>query len=242
MKKDFLHNLRGHWRTIMLHKREVSRAMTQCGRPIQGFFHDMSKFSPVEFWESVKYFQGTRSPIEACKEDLGYSRAWFHHRGVNPHHSQYWVDLSFGEIKPCEMPWKYLLEFICDGVGAGRAYNKEKWTDAALLDYWNKKDHKSIYHPNTRKKIEFYYAQIALIGWDNVAAAIRQFGDYYKDSPIFEQRLDAFNELRKLPDCSQCPGLGWLISHQINESLPRYEIVPWEPDDTFTLDEMDGDV
>lgn len=59
---------------------------------------------------------------------------------------------------------------------------------------------------------------------------------------IFEQRLDAFNELRKLPDCSQCPGLGWLISHQINESLPRYEIVPWEPDDTFTLDEMDGDV
>lgn len=26
-------------------------------------------FPPIEFWEGVKYWQGTRSPIDACKEE-----------------------------------------------------------------------------------------------------------------------------------------------------------------------------
>ena len=58
--------------------------MKDCGRPIRGLLHDMSKYSPIEFFESVKYYQqGKRSPIEAAKEDKGYSNAWFHHRGRN---------------------------------------------------------------------------------------------------------------------------------------------------------------
>ena len=37
--------------------------------------HDWSKFSPTEFWESVKYFDGHKSPITVCKVDKGYSEA-----------------------------------------------------------------------------------------------------------------------------------------------------------------------
>lgn len=173
------HNIKEHLHTILRHKVAVYKAMRDCGKPFQGLMHDMSKFSPVEFWEGVKYYQGTRSPIEACKEDQGYSMAWFHHRGRNPHHSQYWVDISFGEIKPCEMPWRYVLEFICDGVGAGKAYSGELWTKNSPLNYWHKKDCKSYYHEKTRAKILFYYEEIARMGWDEVAHTIRKVGDYH---------------------------------------------------------------
>ena len=138
----------------------------------------MSKFSPVEFIESVKYFQGNRSPIEAAKEDKGHSLAWFHHRGRNPHHSQYWVDISFGEVVPCEIPWKYLLELICDGVAAGKIYQGDKWNDRVPLEYWFNRDSKSFYHKNTREKLEEYYVDIANWGWNHVAFKISQDGDY----------------------------------------------------------------
>ncbi len=81
-----------HLNKILTHKRWVAHYCFMCGLYWQGIMHDMSKFSPTEFWESVKYYQGTRSPINACKEDKGYSMAWFHHRGRNKHHWEFWMD------------------------------------------------------------------------------------------------------------------------------------------------------
>lgn len=183
-------NFYKHLSVVMRHKHEVYKAMKLCGHPIQGVFHDMSKFSPVEFFESVKYFQGNRSPIEAAKEDHGYSLAWLHHRGRNPHHSQYWCDISFGEIKPCEIPWKYLLELICDGIAAGKVYNGGKWNDSVPLEYWQNRDSKSFYHEKTRAKLERYYNDIADLGWENVAKIIRSCGDYanIENYPLRGQR------------------------------------------------------
>ena len=139
-----------HLETILKHKWYVFVAMCQCGHPIQGALHDLSKFSAIEFWEGVKYFQGTRSPINAAKEDKGYSLAWFHHRGRNPHHSQYWCDISFGEIIPCKIPNKYLIELICDTIGAGKAYLGDSWDNSSPIDYFNKVDYKSFWHNETR--------------------------------------------------------------------------------------------
>jgi hypothetical protein len=99
----------------------------------------MSKFSPTEFWESVKYYSGTRSPIDACKEDKGVSMAWMHHKGRNPHHYEYWMD-NFdkgGEAK--EMPWKYKVEMICDYLAAGHAYMGKDFSYKAELEWWYKK-------------------------------------------------------------------------------------------------------
>lgn len=166
-------NILKHIKLVMRHKRYVFKAMKDCGHPIQGMLHDLSKFSPTEFLESIRYYQGDRSPIEAAKEDKGYSDAWFHHRGRNKHHSQYWVDISFGEVIPCKIPWKYLVEHICDTIGAGKAYMGDKWTKSAPIDYWNMKDSKSYYHNDTRSIIEYVYLLIKMYGWEDVSKLIK---------------------------------------------------------------------
>lgn len=128
-----------HLNKILTHKRWVAHYCFMCGRYWQGITHDLSKFSPTEFWESVKYYQGTRSPIEACKEDKGYSMAWFHHRGRNKHHYEYWMDDFEKGFIPKKMPFKYVLEMICDHLAAGRAYVGNKFTMEAEWEWWQKK-------------------------------------------------------------------------------------------------------
>ena len=78
----------GHLKTVCKHKYYVFKYCCKAGIPVEGIFHDMSKFSPIEFWESVKYYQGNRSPIDACKEENGWSACWLHHKGRNKHHYQ----------------------------------------------------------------------------------------------------------------------------------------------------------
>ena len=126
----------------MIHKYWVARYCFKSGIYWQGIVHDLSKFSPVEFIESVKYYQGFRSPIDYCKEVNGYSKAWLHHKAVNKHHYQYWVDnFDFGG-QPLVIPYKYTVEMLCDFLGAGRAYNGKKFTPEKELNWWkNKKSH-----------------------------------------------------------------------------------------------------
>ena len=193
-------NITNHIKLVMKHKRYVFKAMTDCGHPIQGMLHDLSKFSLTEFGESIKYYQGNRSPIEAAKEDKGYSDAWFHHRGRNKHHSQYWVDISFGEVIPCKIPWKYLVEHICDTIGAGKAYMGDKWTNSAPIDYWDAKDSRSYYHNDTRAILEYVYLLIKMYGWEDVSkliknGAIREIYENISYSDIREEiyKIRTFN-------------------------------------------------
>jgi len=138
-----------HLNKILTHKRWVAYYCFMCGLYRQGIMHDMSKFSPTEFWESVKYYQGTRSPIDACKEDKGYSMAWFHHRGRNKHHWEFWMDdFEKGSI-PKKMPFKYALEMICDYLGAGRAYAGKGFTMETEYNWWLKKKTTAKMHADT---------------------------------------------------------------------------------------------
>lgn len=138
-----------HLNKILTHKRWVAHYCFMCGLYRQGIMHDMSKFSPTEFWESVKYYQGTRSPIDACKEDKGYSMAWFHHRGRNKHHWEFWMDdFEKGSI-PKKMPFKYALEMICDYLGAGRAYAGKGFTMETEYNWWLKKKTTAKMHADT---------------------------------------------------------------------------------------------
>jgi hypothetical protein len=114
------------------------------GIPIAGITHDMSKFSPTEFWEGVKYYQGNRSPIEACKEINGYSEAWFHHKGRNKHHYEYWVDNLDCGGTPTKMPYRYAKELICDYIAAGRAYMGDDFTYQMELEWWYRKLEKPL--------------------------------------------------------------------------------------------------
>lgn len=83
-----------HFKKICIHKYWVFYYCCKAGIPIQGVTHDLSKFSPTEFFESIKYYQGTSSPIDACKKVNGYSMAWFHRIAMHPK-TLYFMDRMF---------------------------------------------------------------------------------------------------------------------------------------------------
>ena len=157
----------GHLKTVLKHKKNVAHYCFMCGLYKQGILHDMSKFSPTEFWESVKYWQGTRSPIDACKEDKGYSMAWFHHRGRNKHHWEYWMDDFEKGCIPKKMPFKYAMEMICDYLGAGRAYNKN-FTMNDEYNWWLIKREKVKMHNDTFVFVDQLMAEMNMKGIETV--------------------------------------------------------------------------
>ena len=115
----------GHLKTVLTHKRWVFYYASSLGYPWIGFVHDLSKFSPVEFFESVKYWTGERSPINIAKETVGISYAWLHHRGRNKHHYEYWVDVVGDKEKLHKIPFKYVVEMVCDWLAACRTYTSD---------------------------------------------------------------------------------------------------------------------
>lgn len=143
-----------HFKTICEHKKEVFKECRACGIGWQGILHDLSKFGPTEFISSARYFQGTRSPIEAEKESIGYSMAWLHHKSHNKHHWEYWTDFADdGSIIANKMPIRYVIEMICDWIGAGKVYSKDQWTCASPLVYYNKVRAGRYFHPDTEAAI-----------------------------------------------------------------------------------------
>ena len=140
-----------HFKTITKHKWYVFKECKSCGILWQGIIHDLSKYSLAEFIPSAKYFQGDRSPIEAEKEDLGYSLAWQHHKGHNKHHWEYWIDFDDnGNIIANKIPYKYVLEMVCDWIGAGKAYSTH-WNRHSPLFYYKKTKNNRHLHTDTEK-------------------------------------------------------------------------------------------
>lgn len=137
-----------HLKTIIKHKWYVFIACANCGLIWRGIVHDLSKFSFKEFISSARYFQGDKSPIDAEKIDKGYSIAWQNHKGHNTHHWHYWIDITDGEVVALKMPFKDLVEMICDWIGAGKAYNKEKWSEDEPYNYFMKNKDMMILHPD----------------------------------------------------------------------------------------------
>ena len=71
------------------------------------------------------------------------------------------------------MPEKYLLELICDSIGAGKAYLGSSWNNNSPIDYYNKRDYKSFYHDETRKAIVKVYEYIRDNRWKNWTKLVR---------------------------------------------------------------------
>ena len=143
-----------HFVTITKHKIEVGKMCFKSGLYWQGITHDLSKYSPIEFWSSVKYYQGDSSPIDAEKKDKGYSLAWLNHRGRNKHHWEYWVDFSRQGVVPAKMPTKYVVEMFCDRVAATMVYRGNDFDVSAPLDYYNKTHGYYVIHEETDAMIK----------------------------------------------------------------------------------------
>lgn len=160
-----LRNVFKHFKLITIHRWYVFLNCCKAGMPIRGLCHDLSKYSPTEFWESIKYFQGNRSPIDACKEVNGYSMAWMHHKGRNPHHYEHWQDNFDKGGQAVQMPFKYALELVCDYLAAGRAYMKKDFSYIAEYDWWcGKKKNPIAMHPQTKEFIELMLNQMRIDG------------------------------------------------------------------------------
>lgn len=178
----------GHTKTVLKHKKEVARICFKFGLYWQGIIHDFSKFSPIEFIPSVKYYQGNRSPIEAEKEEKGYSMAWLHHKSRNKHHFWFWVDWNSKQCQyPVRMPLKYVYEMIADTVAAGKVYSKnagKEWKQSDPYEYYkahNRDAENGIEFMEfcTKAVLDNIYVDIKEYGLDKVAEMIR-CGHYEK--------------------------------------------------------------
>ncbi len=144
----------------------------------QGIVHDLSKYSPTEFWVGVKYYQGSSSPNNAEREDKGYTSAWLHHKGRNKHHPEYWIDYG-GKDDPypvagMRMPDKYVVEMFIDRVSASKNYQGDAYTDESALTYYLKGKSKNIMHPEVQELLERLLTMLAEHGEDYTYDYIRR--------------------------------------------------------------------
>ncbi len=167
-----------HFKTITRHKWLVMKYCFRVGLYKQGLLHDLSKYSPVEFFVGCKYYQGYRSPNNGEREEKGMSLSWMHHQGRNRHHFEYWVDYNTKAdtiIAGVPMPRRYIVEMVMDRISACRNYGKETYTDAAPLEYFLKnRDRLWFMHKTTKRELEGLLRMLAEKGEKKTFAYIRK--------------------------------------------------------------------
>ena len=146
-----------HFKTITHHHFLVQQGCFKVGLYWQGLTHDLSKYTPTEFFVGARYYQGTRSPNAAEREDKGYSEAWMHHKGRNKHHFEYWTDMNreTRRYESVPMPRRYLAEMVMDRRAACMVYQGEKYTDGSALAYFDKSPDRQIMHPELVRQLDY---------------------------------------------------------------------------------------
>ena len=172
------YNFWGHLRTILHHKNLVRHYCFRAGLYKQGIMHDWSKYSPVEFINSVRNFQGgKKSPNFGEKATKGYSSSWLHHKGRNRHHFEYWIDFTLNPdegLQGMPMPTRYVLEMFCDRIAASKNYNRKNYDDSFPLAYYEKNKSHYILHKDTKELLERLLHMLADEGEDKTFAYIRK--------------------------------------------------------------------
>ena len=165
----------GHLSTVTRHRHLVIVHCAKAGILFQGLRHDLSKYSPTEFFQGVRYFDGTHSPTEDERRALGCSLAWMHHKGRNRHHWEYWTDYSIerGGYAPMPMPRRYLAEMLCDRIAASKIYKGKAYDNGAPLAYLMHGKLRDSMHPDTRAALERFLTLLRDEGEDAMFAALR---------------------------------------------------------------------
>lgn len=143
----------------------------------QGILHDLSKYTPTEFFVGCRYYQGNVSPNNAERKEKGYSSAWLHHKGRNKHHMEYWIDYGFPPEPPLvgmRMPDKYVVEMFIDRMSASKNYLKENYTDRSALEYYERGRDRHIMHPEVRELLERLLNMLAERGEEETFDYIRR--------------------------------------------------------------------
>ncbi len=176
--KSLLNQKWNHFITITHHKVVVMKGCFRVGLYKQGLLHDLSKYTWEEFRTGVEYYQGTRSPNAAEKEEKGYSSAWLHHKGRNKHHFEYWTDVSTKEenwkMVGVKMPLNYLVEMVMDRIAASKIYQGKNYTDASPHMYFTRSKEHIIMHPETKEMLNKILTMLKEKGEKKTFAYIRE--------------------------------------------------------------------
>lgn len=166
-----------HFKTITYHKYLVMKGCFAVGLYKQGLLHDLSKYTPTEFMVGARYWQGTRSPNNAEREEHGFSSSWLHHKGRNKHHFEYWIDYNSHSVdevmKAVPMPNRYIVEMFMDRLAASKVYNGDKYTDADAYNYYKSGDAGNMMHAHTKKVLELLLKMNAKYGEEYTYKFIR---------------------------------------------------------------------
>ena len=167
-----------HFQTITKHKLIVMQECFRVGLYRQGLLHDLSKYGWTEFRVGCKYYQGTRSPNNAEREEKGYSTAWLHHKGRNKHHYEYWLDYDShgeGKLVGMKMPVRYVVEMFMDRIAACKVYKKDQYTNRSALEYYESgSGYEKMMHPETQKLLETLLVMLAEQGEEATYLYIRE--------------------------------------------------------------------
>ena len=162
-----LKNIYLHFKLITKHRWCVFKLAVKAGIPFRGLMHDLSKYSPREFIESCKFYDGKCSPITKARMEQGYSKAWLHHRNKNKHHIEYWYDYE-SSITPV-LPYGLTVEILCDHIAAGMVYQGKNWNKEYTLKYWNEVEtNRNFYNKKTEKFLTVIKEEIASDGLEKV--------------------------------------------------------------------------
>lgn len=165
-----------HFITITHHRWLVRGGCFRVGLYWQGLTHDLSKYSPTEFWTGARYYQGTRSPNAAEREEKGFSEAWMHHKGRNRHHFEYWTDMSTDTYlyEPVIVPRKYLAEMVMDRRAACMVYQGKAYHPSSALEYLERSRDLPLMHPETVRQLRYILTMLAEKGEEETFRYIKQ--------------------------------------------------------------------
>ncbi len=189
-----------HFCTITRHRWLVRKNCFRVGLYWQGLTHDLSKYTPTEFLVGAKYYQGTKSPNGAERNELGYSTAWIHHKGRNKHHFEYWNDLSMETLRyeSVPMPRRYIAESVMDRIAASSVYEGAKYTDASALSYLERSLDGSLMHPESYRQIRFLLTMLKEKGETDTFSYIKHHVLFSRENPSPGKKIRR-NELWQLP-------------------------------------------
>lgn len=181
-----------HLKVVIKHKTFVFLYACKLGIPGRGFLHDFPKFTPTEFFRSVKYFQGDKSPtIAERKAESGYSKISVHHSNRNFHHWQAWVDYSPTGFVIKRIDYKYALEYVADILAATRTYRGKSFCYQDTLDYFVPRTANYLMHPQTK---EFIITLVQLIKNEGFKAVKRK-----KTKNIFRELENKYSLIIEIP-------------------------------------------
>jgi len=149
MKLKSLHDLK-YFGYVLKHKAYVFVECLKLGIPLKGLTHDMSKFSKDEWDGYVRTFI-SKDKSEETKKLFDY--AWLHHQHINPHHWQFWLQVSGlngggNTVQARPMSDVFIKEMLADWRAMARNFGND-----SIYEWYQENKEFMVLHSETRRTL-----------------------------------------------------------------------------------------